>query len=262
MKINEIKELLSAEKVDSEILETLRLDERSGVKKLIAAYDKKLEHKQFLKNEYKKRTEYEEKWYNEGYEYICGIDEVGRGPLAGPVVAAAVILKKGSYFEGLTDSKKLTKAKRDELYDKIISDAVAYSIVELDNYEIEKYNIYNATKIAMTKAVQKLKVKPDILLIDAMPLNNLGIPSESIIKGDDKSVSIAAASVIAKVYRDRLMEIYANMYPNYDFENNMGYGTKKHLEGLEKFGICDIHRRDFEPIKSMIGGLNERQKKN
>lgn len=250
-KISEIKELLLTE-ISKESLEELAGDERKGVQKLLASYYKRKEQEKFLRKEYEKRTEYEEKCYNVGYEFICGIDEVGRGPLAGPVVAAAVILKCDSYFAGLTDSKKLSKVKREELYDKILSEAVSYSIVELDNYEIEKYNIYNATKVAMKKAVEQLTVKPDFLLIDAMPLDEVKIPSHSIIKGDDKSVSIAAASVIAKVHRDRLMEKYAEQYPYYDFENNMGYGTKKHLEGLAKYGVCDIHRRDFEPIKSMI----------
>ncbi len=251
-KINEIKEILLQENVSEQFLTELELDERSGVKKLLSSYYKKLNNEKILKKEYEKRTEYEKKCYNLGCKYICGIDEVGRGPLAGPVVAAAVILKKDSYFPGLTDSKKLSKQKREELYKKIISEALAYSIVEVDNIEIEKYNIYNATKIAMERAIRKLSIKPDFLLIDAMPLNIENIKSYSIIKGDEKSVSIAAASVIAKVHRDTIMENYAKKYPYYDFENNMGYGTKKHLEGLQKHGICEIHRKDFEPIKTMI----------
>ncbi|MBU0279051.1 ribonuclease HII [Gemella sp. zg-1178] len=252
MKIKEIKEILSTSSVSQETLLQLSQNKRVGVKNLLAAYYKAEKEKEILKEEYKKRTIYEEKCYKLGYNYICGIDEVGRGSLAGPLVVASVILKKDSYFPGLCDSKKLSSAKREELYKKIISEAVSYAIVELDNYEIEKYNIYSATKIAMKMAIKKLSVKPDFILVDAMPLDDLETPNFSIIKGDDKSVSIAAASVIAKVCRDNLMKEYAKKYSYYDFENNKGYGTKKHLEGLKNHGICDIHRRDFEPIKSMI----------
>ena len=249
MKINEVKEILSQDNPNEEILEQLRSDERSGVQKLLASFDKKQEKKLF----------YENKCYNKGCKYICGIDEVGRGPLAGPVVAAAVILKQGSYFEGLNDSKKLSEKKREKLFEKIKEEALDYAICEVSNKEIEKYNIYNAARIAMQRAVEQLNVKPDFLLIDAMPFENYPIPNFSMVKGDEKSVSIAAASVIAKVYRDRLMKEYAKQYPYYDFENNAGYGTKKHLEGLKAYGITPIHRRDFEPIKSMIkqGGENE-----
>ena len=156
------------------------------------------------------------------------------------------------------DSKKLSEKKREELYEQIRKEAVAYAICEVDNIEIEKYNIYNAARIAMQRAIEKLDVKPDFLLIDAMPFENYPIPNFSMVKGDEKSVSIAAASVIAKVYRDNLMKEYAKKYPHYDFENNAGYGTKKHLEGLKEHGVTPIHRRDFEPIKSMVqGGKHE-----
>ncbi len=258
MKISEVKEFLEQETPDKDILLKLRTDERVGVQKLVESYDKRQEKKFFYKKEYEKKSFYENKCYNRGCKYICGIDEVGRGPLAGPVVAAAVILKKDSYFEGLNDSKKLSKKKREELFEQITKEAVAYSICEVDNIEIEKYNIYNAARIAMMRAVEKLDIKPDFLLIDAMPFENYSIPNFSMIKGDEKSVSIAAASVVAKVYRDNLMEKYAKEYPYYDFENNAGYGTKKHLDALEKYGVSPIHRRDFEPIKSIIkGGKNE-----
>ena len=144
------------------------------------------------------------------------------------------------------------------MYEQIKQEAVAYAICEVDNIEIEKFNIYNAARIAMQRAVEKLEVKPDFLLIDAMPFENYPISNFSMVKGDEKSVSIAAASVIAKVHRDNLMKEYAKKYPYYDFENNAGYGTKKHLEGLKEYGITPIHRRDFEPIKSMIqGGKHE-----
>lgn len=257
MKISEIKLLLNEDSVSKQIIKELENDDRSGVKKLLQNYKNKQEKKFFLKKEYEKRTEFENKCYNKGYNYICGIDEVGRGPLAGPVVAAAVILKKDSYFEGLNDSKKLSKVKREKLCEQIKKEAISYSIIEIDNIEIEKYNIYRATQIAMLRAIEGLTVNPDFLLIDAMPLD-VTIPNVSIVKGDEKSISIAAASIIAKVYRDNLMVEYSKKYPHYDFENNAGYGTPKHLAGIEKYGICSIHRRDFEPIKSIIkkGGRN------
>lgn len=260
MKISDIKTILSDTSVDKEIVATLRKDDRLGVKKLLEAYEKKIEKKAKLKVEYKQKSIYEEKCYTLGLNKICGVDEVGRGPLAGPVVAAAVILKKNSYFEGLTDSKKLSEKKREELDEKIRKEALAYAIAAVDNTTIEQYNIYQASKIAMKKAVESLDIKPDYILVDAMPLDNVEIKSHSIIKGDEKSISIAAASVLAKVYRDKLMKQYAKQYPYYDFENNMGYGTKKHLEGLKQYGISPIHRRDFEPIKSMIKrGIDETQ---
>ncbi|MBF0746970.1 ribonuclease HII [Gemella sp. 19428wG2_WT2a] len=259
MKISEIKERLQFDNLSQEELDNFRADERVGVQKLVKAYDKK--QKAILKEklDYRARSLYEKKCRELGYKFIAGIDEVGRGPLAGPVVASAVILKEDSYYPGLNDSKKLSKGRREALYEEIIKDAVAYAIVEMDNYQIEKYNIYQATKLAMKKAISNLEVKPDFLLIDAMPLENIAIDSHSIIKGDTKSISIAAASILAKVHRDRLMVEYAKKYPYYDFENNMGYSTKKHLIGLEEYGICPIHRRDFEPIKSMIkkGERNE-----
>lgn len=251
MKINEIKKLL-AEEISAEQLSELEKDDRIGVQKLLASYYKKIAQKENLQLEYKKRTKYENKCYEHGYNYICGIDEVGRGPLAGPVVAAGVILRKDSYFPGLTDSKKLSKEKREYLAEKIKKEAVAYKIVELDNYAIEKYNIYRATQVAMYEVIKNIAVKPDFVLIDAMPLQDLTMDNYSIVKGDEKSVSIAAASVLAKVYRDELMTKYDEKYPYYDFKNNMGYGTKKHLEGLKNYGISPIHRRDFEPIKTMI----------
>ena len=258
MKISEVKELLNQEVISEEMLNELKKDERTGVQKLLLSYAKKQEKKLFYKKEYEKKSFYENKCYNNGCKYICGIDEVGRGPLAGPVVAAAVILRKDSYFEGLNDSKKLSEKKREELYEQIKKEAVAYAICEVDNTEIEKYNIYNAARIAMQRAVKQLEVKPDFLLIDAMPFDNYSIPNFSMVKGDEKSVSIAAASIIAKVYRDNLMKEYAQKYPYYDFENNAGYGTKKHLRGLKEYGVTPIHRRDFEPIKSMIqGGKHE-----
>ena len=181
---------------------------------------------------------------------ICGIDEVGRGPLAGPVIACAVILNEDHRYLGLKDSKQLSKQKRDVLYHEL-TQAVTYAIGEASVEEIDALNIYEATKLAMRRAVDRLPVTPEVLLIDAMKLDS-GLIEESIIKGDANSISIAAASVIAKVYRDQLMENIHADYPFYDFNNNAGYGTKNHINGLMAYGITEHHRKSFEPIKSMV----------
>ncbi len=186
-------------------------------------------------------------------EYIAGIDEVGRGPLAGPVVAAAVILPKDFDVLGVNDSKKLSEKRRDELYEAIMDKAVSVGIGLRDNYEIDKINILEATKEAMLQAVDELEVKPDHLLIDALKLDDSDIPQTAIIKGDENSISIAAASIIAKVTRDRMMTEYSRKYPDYAFEKNKGYGTKAHYEGLDRVGISDIHRRSF-----LVNYMNQR----
>lgn len=196
---------------------------------------------------------YEEKYTRLGYKNIAGIDEVGRGPLAGPVVCACVImpLEKDKIIEGINDSKKLTSKKREELFDKIVSAAIAYKIVEISPAVIDEINILNATKLGMKKAVEELAVKPDILLIDAVKIQT-DIEQESIIKGDEKSYSIAAASIIAKVYRDRIMDKFAVKYPQFSFEKNKGYGTAFHIRTLKDLGECEIHRQSF--IKNFKNG--------
>lgn len=178
-------------------------------------------------------------------EYICGIDEVGRGPFAGPVMAGAVILPKDEEILYLNDSKKLSAKKRDELYDIICEKAVAWSVARVEPECIDEINILQATFEAMREAVSKLAVRPDILLVDAVHIPDLDIPQESIVKGDAKSVSIAAASIVAKVTRDRIMEEYAGKYPGYGFEKNMGYGTAEHRQALKELGPTPIHRRSF-----------------
>lgn len=188
--------------------------------------------------------------YQAGYRAIAGIDEVGRGPLAGPVVAAAVILPPGCKIKGLNDSKKIPKKKHQEIYQAVLDKALAVGIGLIDNEIIDQVNIYEATKLAMKEALSKLSLKPDYLLIDAMKLD-IDIPQESIIKGDANSLSIAAASIVAKVTRDKLMADYDKEYPGYDFAQNAGYGTKSHLQGLERHGVTPIHRKTFEPVKSM-----------
>ncbi len=195
--------------------------------------------------------EYENALYEKGIELICGIDEVGRGPLLGPVVTAAVILPKGYYNSEIKDSKKLSEKKREKLYDIIMNDAISIGIGIVDEKEIDKINIYEATKVAMKMALDNLRIKPEYVLIDAMKLD-IDIPSMSIIKGDAKSESIAAASIIAKVTRDRMIDEIDKEYPMYDLKNNKGYGTKKHIEALKKYGPCKYHRFSYSPVSENI----------
>ena len=225
-------------------------DQRSGVQKAIekrkraiqAELDEELRLEQMLR--------YEKELYKAGYQAIAGIDEVGRGPLAGPVVAAAVILPPECKIKGLNDSKKIPKKKHKDIYQAVMDKALAVGIGLMDSEIIDQVNIYEATKLAMKEALSKLSLKPDYLLIDAMKLD-IDIPQESIIKGDANSLSIAAASIVAKVTRDKLMADYDKEYPGYDFAQNAGYGTKSHLQGLERHGVTPIHRKTFEPVKSM-----------
>jgi ribonuclease HII len=191
---------------------------------------------------------YEEELYDNGYEKVCGIDEAGRGPLAGPVVVAACIMPPFLRIDGINDSKQLTEKKREELYKIIVKEALAYSVVFINEKEIDELNILNATKKGMLKALDELKVKPDYVLIDAVKLDELKIESKAIIHGDALSASIAAASILAKVSRDHYMEAMDKKYPNYGFARHKGYGTKAHLEALEKYGPCAIHRKTFTPV--------------
>lgn len=189
--------------------------------------------------------EYENAALNSGFEVVCGIDEAGRGPLAGPVYAAAVILPKGHIVEGVNDSKKISEKKRDLLFDKIIDECVCYSIGIASEQEIDEINILQATFLAMRRAVEGLEIKPDIALVDGNKKPGLDIAEQTIVKGDSKSANIAAASIIAKVSRDRYMLEMAEKYPEYQFEKHKGYGTKLHYEMLEKYGISPIHRKTF-----------------
>lgn len=189
--------------------------------------------------------QYENELYNQGYLNICGVDEAGRGPLAGPVCAAAVIFEKGQVIEGVNDSKKLSEKKRELLYDEIISQAKAYSIAFATVEEIEEINILNATMLAMKRAVEGLSVTPDFVLVDGNKSPEFEMKSQYIIKGDSLSLSIAAASILAKVTRDRLLVEYDSKYPNYEFKKHKGYGTKLHREKILEYGICEIHRKSF-----------------
>ena len=201
-----------------------------------------------MKSQKNKLYEFEEGLYDKGYHYICGVDEAGRGPLAGPVVVAACILPPFLRIEGINDSKKLTAKKRSDLYKIIVKSALAYSVVFINEKEIDELNIYQATKKGMLLAIEGLKTAPDYALIDAMPLSELKLPHDSIIHGDARCASVAAASIIAKVTRDEYMEKMDVKYPNYGFRKHKGYGTKAHLEALEKYGPCEIHRKTYAPV--------------
>ena len=193
-----------------------------------------------------KLKEIEKEWYKKGAKKICGIDEAGRGPLAGPVVVAAVIMPEDSMIEGVNDSKKVSEKKREKLYDEITQNAIAWGVGIIDQKEIDEINILNATKKGLTKALTELVEKPDIILVDALTgIDTLGIPYQSIIKGDAKSYSIAAASIVAKVTRDRIMRQWDEAYPEYGFEKHKGYGTKVHIEAIKNYGICPLHRKTF-----------------
>lgn len=188
--------------------------------------------------------QYENMLRDKGYKYICGVDEVGRGPLAGPVTCTAVIMDLDDLIDGVNDSKKVSKAKREKLFDLIIEKSIAYSTVSYDEKKIDEMNILNATKACMKDAIMSLSVKPDIVIVDALKLD-IPIETFGIVHGDALSYSIASASIIAKVTRDRFMAQMAEKYPQYDFEHNMGYGTAKHISALKEFGASPIHRKTF-----------------
>lgn len=194
----------------------------------------------------------EEEIYNkENVKYICGIDEAGRGPLAGPVVVASVIMPKDSMIEGVNDSKKVSEKKREKLYEEITNTAIAWEVGIIDQREIDEINILNATKKGLTNSLKELEIKPDLILVDALTnIDTLRIPYRSIIKGDAKSYSIAAASIIAKVTRDRIMRQWDELYPEYGFEKHKGYGTKMHIDAIKEYGPCPLHRKSF--IKNFI----------
>ena len=194
--------------------------------------------------------EHDKAFLNENIKYIAGIDEVGRGPLAGPVVTACVVMPYDKMLVGVFDSKKVTKKNRERLFEEIKNTAISYSINVQNQDVIDKINILNATKVSMEQSFKELSVKPDMLLVDAVKLN-ICSNEKAIIKGDETSYAIACASILAKVFRDKLMEDYAKTYSNYDFENNVGYGTKKHVEAIKEHGITPIHRLSF--LSKIIG---------
>lgn len=249
--IKEVKERLAMiDELDHPLFEELILDGRAGVQAAISKRKRELQKQVDEDLRLEKMLAYEKELYAQGIQLIAGVDEVGRGPLAGPVVAAAVILPKACKIPGLNDSKKIPKSKHKEIYEAVLQNAIAIGIGVKDNHVIDQVNIYEATKLAMMEAIGQLEPQPQHLLIDAMRLD-LPIPQTSIIKGDANSLSIAAASIVAKVTRDQMMEEFDCEYPGYDFTQNAGYGTANHLAGLHKLGVTPIHRRSFEPVKSM-----------
>ena len=250
MKINEVKELLAGTPTCEQLAE-LKADERSGVQKLLAAYYKRLEKAAQEKERFTKMLSYEKKYYAQGIQYVAGVDEDGRGPLAGPLVIAAVILPQDVFISGLNDSKQLSAAKRDKLYDEVLAKAVAIEVNIVSVSNIDKYNIYTATQRGMAEVLEHLPVRPRVALIDAMPVEAKGMETVSIIHGDALSASIAAASIIAKVTRDRIMERMDVLYPAYGFASNKGYGSGAHMQAIAEFGATKWHRRSYEPVKSM-----------
>lgn len=193
-----------------------------------------------------KLKEYEMSLYESGFKYICGIDEAGRGPLAGPVVVACAIMPKESFIEGVNDSKKISEKKRERIYDEVTNEAIAWSVGIVDQNEIDELNILNATKRALNLAIKELSVKPDRILVDALEhIDTNGIPYTAVIKGDAKIYSISAASIIAKVTRDRIMREWDEIYPQYGFSAHKGYGTAKHIQAIKEYGVCSLHRKSF-----------------
>ena len=250
--ISQIKEILnSIHSMEDPMFQQLSLDMRKGVQTALKSCQKRIEKKQKRAAHFIEMQYYERLAYQEGASFIAGVDEVGRGPLAGPVVAAAVILPKNIEDLGFDDSKKLSASKREEIYRLIQEKAIAIGIGIVDADIIDQVNIYQASRLAMQQAVSELKIQPDYLLIDAMKID-VNTPQIGIIKGDAKSISIAAASIVAKQVRDQMMQEFDELYPGYDFSNNAGYGTPKHLEGLKSKGICPIHRKTFAPIKYFL----------
>jgi len=250
MTIKEVKELLSSNDVTEAQLAELEKDPRVGVQKLIVSYRKKQAKLLAKKEAFLERFSYEKQFWQKG-ELVAGVDEVGRGPLAGPVVTAAVIIDHNFDLLEVNDSKKLSPEKRLQLYPKILSEAVSVGIGVKSAAVIDQINIYEADRQAMAQAVKALDVKPDALLVDAMNVP-IDIPQIELIKGDTKSNSIAAASIVAKVFRDKLMDDYDKIYPQYGFPRNAGYGTKEHVEALKKYGPTLIHRKTFAPVSDFF----------
>lgn len=233
-------------KIKSELLN----DSRKSVRSLVEKYERNYQRKLKLIEEYNKKKRYENELLKQNIKYIAGVDEVGRGPLAGDVYAAAVILDPEVDILEINDSKKLSESQRERLAEEIKGKCLAYSIAYATVEEIDKYNILNATKLAMKRAIENLKITPEYILIDALNLEEANLNQISIVKGDELSISIGAASIIAKVERDNYMKKMSEKYPQYLFDKNKGYGTKEHLEAIKAYGLCEIHRKSF--VKNFI----------
>lgn len=229
----------------------LMADPRKGVQAALQQLQTRIAKRQAAQRAFENRFKYERALWQNGHRYVAGMDEVGRGPLAGPVVTCAVILDPSFDLIEVTDSKMLSRHEREQLYLHIVDEAVEVSIAVNSSQVIDQLNIYKATQQAMIRAVHSLHHQPSHLIVDAVPLE-LTIPQTTLIKGDQKSISVAAASIVAKEYRDHLMADYARLYPGYGFEENMGYGTKKHLAGLAQHGVTPIHRRTFAPVPKYL----------
>ncbi|GEP18696.1 ribonuclease HII [Pediococcus argentinicus] len=252
MTIKEIKEqLMKVTQISDPILTSFESDERVGVQRLIVQRKKQLQAMQKQELAFQNRFKLERQAWNQRKNLVAGIDEVGRGCLAGPVVTAAVILDESFHLVEVNDSKQLTAKVRERLYPQILEQAVSVGIGISSNRRIDEIGILNATKEAMNKAVSNLALTPELLLIDAVQVPT-NIPKQVMFKGDALSNSIAAASIVAKEYRDHLMSDYDRVYPGYGFKHNVGYGTKDHLEGLQKLGVTEIHRQTFEPVPKFI----------
>ena len=250
MTINEIKELLSHEPT-AELIAELAQDKRVAVQKLLQSYHKRIEKAALEKERFYKMLSYERQYYGEGAKLIAGVDEAGRGPLAGHLVIAAVILPEDVFISGLNDSKQISASKRDKLYDEVLQKAISVSVNIVSISNIDELNIYRATQVGMSEVLLSLDVRPDVALIDAMPVEAEDIKTVSLVHGDALSASIAAASIVAKVTRDRIMEKLAVLYPAYGFAGNKGYGSKEHMQAIKNEGATSWHRRSYEPVKSM-----------
>ncbi|HML86958.1 MAG TPA: ribonuclease HII [Methylomusa anaerophila] len=248
--IKDVALLLEHQDVSQDTVDLLKRDPRVSVQRLVHKWELRFEkvNREFAR--VRALYEHERNFYEQGCKFVAGVDEAGRGPLAGPVVVAAVILPVAYHISYLNDSKKLSAAQRDEIYRIIKCEAVAVYHSVIDVEQIDKVNIYQATKIGMYTAINGLLPKPQAVLIDAVPLSDLPMPALSIIGGDGVSASIAAASIVAKVERDRIMEELHRQYPEYGFNRHKGYATQDHLNALRRYGPCPVHRKSFAPVKN------------
>ena len=248
MTIKEIETVFLQGTATAEFIERCRADFRKSVQTILRRYERAQKERERLHAMYA----YERAAAKAGRTIVAGVDEAGRGPLAGPVAVAAVILPQECHLPRLNDSKKLSATVREELYDQIVSAAISYHVILIDAETIDRMNILQATRMGMYEAIAALSPAPEEVLIDAVELPKLSVPSTAIIKGDAKSASIAAASILAKVTRDRLMEEYDREYPHYGFAKHKGYGTREHIDAIRTYGVCPLHRKSFEPICSIL----------
>lgn len=255
--IAHIKQLFATNSVTESQIAHLRTDKRKGIQQLLSTYDRRQQQQQLAIQSFEQMQQFDEQYKRAEADIIAGIDEAGRGPLAGPVVSAAVILPSDFKLVGLTDSKLLSEQEREDFYHYIIEHALDYYIAVINNETIDRINILEATKQSMHEAILQLNPTPDVTLIDAVKIQTNATQIISIIKGDQKSLSIAAASVLAKVARDRMMVEIDEQYPMYDFKNNKGYGSAKHLQALKEYGPSPYHRTSFSPVQNALNITND-----